>query len=173
MKNFKFSQNGMLFCLVASIFMLSSAVTLAQKTNYAGSWTMNEVKSPTPENGFRMGAIKFTATQDDQKLILDRTYKGQDGEDMVSKEVYTMDGKVSENTFFQTMKRKSTVAWSADGKILTINSVTFIDRDGETMEMKSTEVLKLSSNGAELTVESTLNTPNGDMKSTIVYDKAK
>lgn len=163
----------MLFCLIASLLFLSSAVTKAQKANFAGSWTLNEAKSPMPENGFRMGATKMTVTQDDQKLILDRTYKGQNGEDIASKEVYTLDGKECENAFFQTMKRKSTLVWSADGKVLTINSVTNFERDGETMEMKSSEVMKLSDDGTMLLMDSSINTPNGDMKSTIVYDKAK
>src|SRR5665647_3010323 len=59
---------------------------------------------------------------------------------------------------------------SADGKVLTINSVTLFERDGETMEMKSYETWKLSADSNELTMESSITTPNGDMKSTCVYD---
>ncbi len=173
MKNFKFAPSSLFFCLVVSILFMSSAVTMAQKANFAGSWKLNEVKSPTPEGGFRMGATKLTATQDDQKLTIESTYKGQDGEDMVSKAVYTLDGKSCENLFFQSMKRKSIATWSADGKVLTINSVTLIDRDGESMEMKSSEVIKLSDDGAELHMDSSISTPNGDMKSILVYEKAK
>lgn len=169
MKNFKTFQFGLLTCL----FFLSSAFTSAQKSNFAGSWALNEVKSPTPENGFRMGATKMIATQDDQKLSLERTYKGRDGEDVTSKEVFTLDGKECENLFFQTMKRKSIATWSADGKVLIINSVTLFERDGETMEMKSYETWKLSDNLSELTMEVSFTSPNGDMKSTLVYDKAK
>lgn len=169
MKNFKIFQFGFLTCL----FFLSSAITSAQKSNFAGSWTLNEVKSPMPENGFRMGATKMTATQDDLKLSLERTYKGRDGEDVTSKEVFTLDGKECENLFFQTMKRKSIATWSADGKVLTINSVTAFERDGETTEMKSSETWKLSYNLSELHIESSFTSPNGDMKSTLVYDKAK
>ncbi len=159
--------------LLACLFLLSTAVVTAQKSNFAGSWTLNEVKSPMPENGFRMGAAKMTATQDDLKLSIESTYKGQDGEDMISKVAYTLDGKECENLFFQTMKRKSTVTWSADGKVLTINSVTLFERDGETNEMKSSETLKLSDDSKTLTMEISFTTPNGDMKSTCVYDKAK
>jgi hypothetical protein len=173
MKNFKFAPSGMLFSLIAGLLFMSSAVTMAQKANFAGSWTLNEAKSPMPENGFRMGATKMTATQDDQKLTIERTFQGQNGEDIVSKEVFTLDGKECENTFFQSMKRKSTLAWSADGKVLTINSVTNFERDGETMEMKSSEVMKLSDDGTQLQMDTRFSTPNGDMKSTIVYDKAK
>lgn len=168
MKNFKLLSIG----LFIGLFLLGTAVVSAQKSNFAGTWTLNEVKSPMPENGFRMGSSKITATQDDLKLSTERTFKGQDGEDMVTKEVYTLDGKECENLFFQSMKRKSTAVWSADGKVLTINSVTLFERDGETNEMKSSETLKLSADGKELTMEISFTTPNGDMKSTCVYDKA-
>ena len=173
MKNFKFAQTSLFLCLIAGLFLSSSAVTMAQKANFAGSWVLNEAKSPMPESGFRMGATKLTATQDDLKLSLESTFKGQNGEDMVSKEVVTLDGKECENTFFQTMKRKSTAVWSADGKVLTINSVTLFERDGETMEMKSSEIIKLSDDGTELHMDVSFSTPNGDMKSTMVYNKAK
>ena len=159
--------------LLSCLFLLSATFVSAQKSNFAGTWTLNEVKSPMPENGFRLGATKMTATQDDLKLTTERTFKGQNGEDLTSKEVYTLDGKESENLFFQTMKRKSTVAWSADGKVMTVNSVTLFERDGESMEMKSSESWKLSADSNELTMEISFTTPNGDMKSTCVYDKAK
>lgn len=158
--------------LLTGLFLLSTAVVSAQKSNFAGTWTLNEVKSPMPENGFRMGSTKITATQDELKLTSESTYKGQDGEDMITKAVYTLDGKECENLFFQGMKKKSTTAWSAEGKVLTINSVILFERDGETMEMKSSETWKLNADTKELTVEISFTTPNGDMKSTCVYDKA-
>lgn len=173
MKNFKSVSFGALTCLILGFMCLSSSAVLAQKANFAGNWVLDEAKSPTPENGFRMGAVKLTATQDELKLNFERTYKGGDGEDIVSKEVFNLDGKESENLFFQSMKRKSTATWSADGKILTIASVTYFDRDGETQEMKSSEVIKLSADGSELQMDVSINTPNGDMKSTLVYVKAK
>lgn len=173
MKNFKCVSFGVLTSLFIGFMCLSSSTIQAQKANLAGNWVLDEAKSPTPENGFRMGAVKMTATQDELKLNIERTYKGRDGEDIVSKEVFNLDGKESENLFLQTMKRKSTATWSADGKVLTIASVTFFERDGETMEMKSSEVIKLSADGSELQIEASINTPNGDMKSTLVYGKAK
>lgn len=173
MKNSRSASFGLITFLFVGLFLLSSSDIFAQKANFAGNWVLDEAKSPTPENGFRMGATKLNATQDELKLTIERTFKGRDGEDMVSKEVFNLDGKESENLFFQSMKRKSTATWSADGKILTIASVTFFERDGETVEMKSSEVIKLSADGNELQMEVTLNTPNGDMKSTLVYGKAK
>lgn len=173
MKNLKSLKISLQTVLFVGLFLLFSVVAVAQKSNFTGGWTLNETKSPTPENGFRMGATKIIATQTDLNLSIDRTYQGRDGEDMVAKETYTLDGKECENLFFQSMKRKSTATWSEDGKVLTINSVTFFERDGETMEMKSSEVWKLNENANELVMEVVFNSPNGEMKSSLTYDKAK
>lgn len=171
MKTIKTASFGFVICLLAVFLLLNTVSTSAQKANFSGNWTLDEAKSPIPENGFRMGATKMTATQTETNLSMERTYKGRDGEDVLSKENFTLDGKECENLFFQTMKRKSVAAWSADGKVLTISSSTLIERDGETMEMKSTETFKLSDDGKELHIETAFNTPNGDMKSTVVYNK--
>lgn len=172
MKTFKTQKMNFQTALIVGMFLLFSATAVAQKSNFTGSWTWNETKSPAPENGFRMGASKIIATQTDLNLSIDRTYKGRDGEDVVAKETYTLDGKECENLFFQSMKRKSTATWSTDGKTLTISSVTFFERDGETMEMKSSEVWKMSDAG-ELVMDVIFNSPNGEMKSSMIYDKAK
>jgi hypothetical protein len=68
---------------------------------------------------------------------------------------------------------KSIVSWSADQKTLTINTTTVMDRDGEKMEMKSAEAWSLSADGSTLSLEVNRSSPNGDVKQTLVYDKAK
>lgn len=171
MKTLKNATFGLVACLLTGFFLLNTSASFAQKANFTGNWTLNEAKSPTPENGFRMGATKMKAIQTEMSLNLDRTFSGRDGEEIVSKETFTLDGKECENLFFQNMKRKSVVTWSTDGKILTISSTTLFERDGETMEMKSSETFKLSDDGKELQVEVSFNTPNGDMKSTVVYNR--
>ena len=153
------------------IFFFTMAATFAQKTNYSGSWTLNEGKSNLGENRFR-ASLKITAAQEANALNLERLSKGRNDEDRVTKEKYTLDGSECENTVFQNVVRKSKATWSADGKILTINSVMTFERDGEKTEMKSSEVWGISTDGKTLTIESTMNTPNGEMKQTRVYDKA-
>lgn len=160
----------MSICLMVGLFLLSSAVTYAQKANFTGNWIFNAEKSIVPENSFG-GATKMVVTQDDLNLNLDRTFNGRDGEEMSAKEIITLDGKECENVLFGSLKKKSIASWSTDGKTLTINGVMVFDANGESMEMKSVEILKLSDDGNTLTQESSFSTPNGDMKSTNVYLK--
>ena len=55
-------------------------------------------------------------------------------------------------------------------KSFTIASTTVFNMNGESMEMKSTEIWNLESDKV-LKIESTNTTPNGEMSRTLVYDK--
>lgn len=146
------------------------------KANFAGKWALNAEKSDmgqAPQGGGgggpRMGGGDFTATQDANLLTVERTRTGQDGQAVTTTTKYTLDGKVSVNTTARG-ESKSTATWSADGKSLTIVTTRTFERDGQTTEMKTTEVWSLTSPTA-LSVVSTMTTPNGDRKTTMVYDK--
>jgi hypothetical protein len=173
MKNVTKNRFGLLTLVIASFFILSSTVTFAQKANFAGSWNYIAEKSTVPEGGFRLVASKITATQDELTLNTEKVSKGRDGEDRITKDIITLDGKECENVVFGDVKRKSIATWSADGKSLTISSVMIFDRNGDKMEIKSSEVWKLSDDKSKLTLESSATTPNGEMKATLVYEKAK
>lgn len=150
------------------------------KANFAGKWALNATKSDMGQapqgqgqgqgGGMRMGGGgDFTATQEANLLTVERTRTGQDGTPVTTKSVYTLDGKVSVNTTARG-ESKSTATWSADGKSLTIVTTRTIERDGQSTEIKTTEVWSLTSPTA-LSVVSTMNTPNGERKTTMVYDK--
>lgn len=151
------------------------------KANFSGKWVLNTGKSdmgqppqgqPSTGGGQRMGGFgggDFTATQESNLLTVERTRTGQDGQQMTITSKYTLDGKESINTT-QRGESKSTATWSADGKVLTIVTTRTFERDGQTMEMKSNEVWTLTS-PTTLSVVNTMNTPNGERKTSLVYDK--
>jgi Tol biopolymer transport system component len=82
---------------------------------------------------------------------------------------YTLDGKESINTSPRG-DSKSVAKWSADGKSLTIETSRTMDMNGESRTMKSTEVWTLT-DAKTLTVASTRQGQNGEVKTTMVYDK--
>jgi hypothetical protein len=82
---------------------------------------------------------------------------------------YTLDGKESANTTPRG-NSKSVASWSADGKTLTLNTTRTVERNGETREMKSTELWSLT-DAKTLSVKSTSTTPGGERKNSLVYDK--
>lgn len=166
--------------LFAFLCMPLAVNAQGSKANFAGKWALNATKSDMGQppqgqgqgqgGGMRMGGGgDFTATQEANLLTVERTRTGQDGTPVTTKSVYTLDGKVSVNTTARG-ESKSTATWSADGKSLTIVTTRTFERDGQSTEMKTTEVWSLSGPTA-LSVVTTMNTPNGERKTTLVYDK--
>jgi len=157
-----------LMSLTILLIMMSPFLTNAQsgKVNFSGTWVMNAEKSTQPEGGggMRMGGGNFVAKQEANLLSVDRTR----GDQTVTSK-YTLDGKESVNTTGRG-ESKSTATWSADGKNLTIVTTRTFERDGQSTQMKTTEVWTLTS-AALLTIVSTSSTPNGERKTTMVYDK--
>jgi hypothetical protein len=158
---------------IVCFFIFCSANVFAQNPNFSGSWALNESKSKLPEMGFRRPATKITVSQDNLVLNTERLSKGRDGEDRLTKEKITLDGKECENVLFQDRKRKSIATWSTDGKTLEIKSSMIFDMNGESREIKSSEIWKISDDKSILTIESTSDGRDGEVKSTLVYDLAK
>lgn len=172
MKNFKTKLTG-LFTVTAAILILSSATAFAQKANFTGTWKYNTEKSVASENGFRMSPSKITVVQDELKINAEKVMAGRDGEDMITKDIITLDGKECENVAFQEMKKKSIATWSADGKVLTLSSSMNFDNNGETMTFKWSESWTLGADGNTLLFENVSRMGENEVKEKSVYDKVK
>jgi hypothetical protein len=141
----------------------------AAKPNFSGTWAFNESKSNLGEGrGFR-SASQMTVTQDGNNLSVARVRTNRDGEATTTTEKYTLDGKESVNTA-GFGPSKTIVKWSADGKTLDFAITRTFDRNGETIEMKSTEVWTLT-DAKTLSVLSTSVFQDNERKTTSVYDK--
>jgi hypothetical protein len=155
--------------------LVSPALIIAQagKANFAGEWTLNAEKSPQPQGGqgggMRMGGGNFVATQEANLLTVVRTRTGQDGQATTTTTKYTLDGKESINTSARG-DSKSTAVWSADGKSLTIETSRTMDMNGESRTMKTKEVWTLT-DPKTLSVTSTRQGQDGEVKTVMVYDK--
>jgi len=146
------------------------------KANFSGTWAFNADKSQMGQSQSQGGGQRggfgrgnFVAKQEGNLLTVDRTRTNQDGQSVTTTSKYTLDGKLSVNSTGRG-ESKSTAKWSADDKSLTIVTTRTFERDGQTTEMKTTEVWSLTS-PTTLTIASTMNTPNGERKTTMVYDK--
>jgi hypothetical protein len=164
-----------LLSLTVILALIAPAMTNAQgKANFAGTWAFNAEKSTLPQGGGgggqRMGGGgDFTAAQEANLLSVTRTRTGQDGTATTTTMKYTLDGKESINTNPRG-DSKSVATWSADGKSLTIATSRTMDFNGETREIKSSEVWTLT-DASTITVVSTRQGQDGEVKSTLVYNK--
>jgi hypothetical protein len=157
--------------LLTGIFLLTSSVTFAQKVNFSGTWTYSETKSVVGEGGPRGAAVKMTIKQDGNTMSFEKTTRRQSGEENVSTENYTLDGKDCENPTFGDRTKKSTAIWSEDKKSLTITSKVVFEREGEQMEINTTEIFTLSEDKKNLSIDYTSKSSRGERKNTFVYDK--
>jgi len=176
MKNFKNSDQGLMkkikpFVLVGLVLLFTARLSAQSGAiNFSGTWALNESKSNFGDSPFRMAASILTVKQEGNNLSTERTVNSPDGQEMKMTGKYTMDGKECENAGFMDSKTKSTVKWSADGKSITIASSTIFNMNGENMEMKGTEIWMLDGDKT-LKIETTNTMPDGDMKTSLVYDK--
>jgi hypothetical protein len=160
--------------LASSLFvLLTSMAVIADKPNFTGEWKLNEQKSDLGEFGARFAPKKLKINAQAEGMTVDRSSVNQNGEEVTYNEKLTFDGKETESTVFNSSKKKSAAKWSDDSQVLTVNSTILFDRNGETTEIKMTEVYKLTDNGQALSVESTSNSSFGTNAMKLVYDKAK
>ena len=155
--------------MLAGIAIICTSATIVINADFKGEWTYNEKNSKVPEGRFRP-ASKIKVTQDADAINIERTNSGPNG-DFTSAEKITFDGKTAESTGFGGSKRKSAAAWATGGNEMTINSTIVFERDGNTFEVKITEVWKLINDGKSLSIESTSVSQRGTVNQSLVYDK--
>lgn len=151
---------------VMSAFIIFPVKIDAQgsKADFSGTWTLNEAKSTLPQGGGggqRMIAREFTVTQ--AANLLTQTRPGQDGTPRATK--YALDGTETVNALGE-FESKSTAKWSTDGKSLTITTKSNFNGN----ERTSTAVWTLT-DAKTLSIVSTRQGQNGEVKTTLVYDK--
>ena len=160
-------------CYVAAAALLLSAFTvLKPPTNFSGEWKLNEGKSELGQfPQFAPKKLKVAAT--DTSAAVERVSTGQDGQERSSKETLSYNGRETESTVFGTMKKKSAVKWSDDGKSMTVAGAILFERDGQSNEIKTTEVWKLFDDGKSLMVSSNSSSSFGDNAMKMVFDKVQ
>jgi hypothetical protein len=153
------------------LFLVCLSLNLMAQTNFTGSWGLNESRSNFGDSQFRRAASAMVVTQDAKVLTVESTRQGRDGAETKTTAKYNLDGSVSENQS-RNSTRKSTVTWSADKTVMTISSTMTMDMNGESREIKSSEVWKITDAGKILMIESMRKNQEGaDIKTTAAYDK--
>lgn len=159
---------------IAVMALLLSGTTAAfilRKADFNGDWTFNEGKSKLGEGRFRMAATKLKVSSEGETISIERTSNTPNGETMTTTDKLTFDGKAAESTVFGGMKKSSVASWSANGEELNIKSTISGERNGQTFELKVTEVWKLIDGGKALSIDYTSESQRGTTNQTFVYDK--
>ena len=100
--------------------LLISATGFGQKANFSGSWTLNNEKSDLGDQ-FSFAPKSMTVEHAKKTLDVERNYMFQ-GKESQTKDHFTLDGKVCENSGWRETIIKSTATWDRKTKTITINS---------------------------------------------------
>ena len=170
-----FASKMPVFLLTAAFFTLTSMAP--HRANFSGNWKLNESKSVRGntlciyDQGDRMRSDAMKITEHADFLTIDVVSSSSDGAPVTRSEKLTFDGKESEFTLFKRGKTFS-VKWSDDGKTMTVNSLVYLDINGEKQEFKVTEVWKLINDGKSISLQANAkSTFVGERTWKFVYDK--
>ena len=153
------------FLLAAVAAVILPFVGHAQsKPDFSGTWTLDTAKSDPPPAG-RGGGGAATLTIKQTGTELSVMSEGRQGPQTLT---YKLDGSESKNEQMgrggaQTIVSKA--KW--DGASLVIDTT----RDIQGMSITTHEVRKLGGGGKEMSVEATIQTPQGEQKRNVVYTK--
>jgi hypothetical protein len=170
--NLKITLSAMV--ILAFLIMPLASNGQAGKANFSGTWALNAEKStfgqgqgqpPQGQGRGGPGGGNFVAKQEANLLTVERTMGDRT---VISK--YTLDGKESVNSTGRG-ESKSVATWSTDGKALTIVTTRSFERDGQTVQMKSTEVWTLTGPTTLSIVNTSTSREGQERKRTMVYDK--
>ena len=142
---------------------------MGEKVDFSGEWTFNESKSEMGEGRFRRSS-ELAVKQQGDELTIERTRTGRDGEERTTSENLTLNGKET-LTERENRTTKTTAKWTDGGQVISITSVTTMERDGESFEFSRSETWTLSEIGKTLTIQSSFSSSRGEGTATLVYDK--
>lgn len=156
--------------ILVSLVLLMAVTGLYAQPNFSGTWAFNESKSNFGNSQFRWAATTIVAVQEGINLTVENTMPNREGGEVKSTDKLTLDGTVCENPVFNTI-RKSIVTFSEDKSSMIISSTMNFEREGESREFKTVAKWKLAEDGKVLLIESSFPTPDGELKTTLAYDK--
>jgi len=155
--------------LIAPALFLSFT-TLPDRANFTGEWKLNEGKSDLGQFGpYAPRTIKVNQTAD--SITISKTAPSMSGEDVTLTETLSYDGKETKSTVFGTSTRTASAKWSDDGQTLTISFDLMLDFNGQTTEIKGTEVWTLSDGGKTLQSQNNSTSSFGDIQAKGIYEK--
>jgi mannan endo-1,4-beta-mannosidase len=140
---------------------------LIKPVDFTGEWVLNEDKSETG-NDVRNLPDKLTVIQNENELVLKRSYEDEWSTPRVTEEALKLDG---EEIQADGVERRSIAKLSAKGDRLSIDSKMNRTFGGQSFSIQINEVWSLQNNWKELSVIHTSTSPRGERKATLVYER--
>jgi len=161
--------------LVFALVALPATGRAQSKTNFSGSWALDQSKSDSPmqgrggRGGGRGGGGGIATALTIQQTATHLTIERSAGETLISG-VYKLDGSDSTNMLGDIFLSRSKVSW--DGPKLVITTAKSMGQGPNGMMSEETKEV-YSVDGGVLTIVTTTRTvtPNGEQTRKVVYNK--
>jgi hypothetical protein len=164
-----------LFLKKLTSFIIAPALLLSfakkENANFSGEWKLNESKSEMGQFA-NIVPLKIKAEQKADSITITKTSTSFDGDEYSVTETLSFDGKETQTTIPPgSSTRKASAKWSDDGQTLTITYTLMLDFNGQTTEIKGTEVWALSDEGKTLSTTNSSSSSFGENTYKGVYEK--
>lgn len=142
-------------------FIASTAFT--QKVKLTGTWKLNEKESMLFDQ-FTLAPSTMMITQKKKTFEVEKT-NNFEGQEVVSKDLYTLDGEACENPGWLEGVKTSNATWDKKAGILNVTSKMEV----QGMNVQIDEVYSMD--GDKLVMKSVAITDMGDLEEKFVFDK--
>jgi len=140
------------------------------RPDFTGEWIFNEEKSVLDNTGVGLLPNKLGVRQKENDLAIQRTFLVEFGDDRVTEEKLTLDGRETVSAYMNS-PRTMKAHWSEKGDTLIIDSNVQFNRGGQTTEMAVNEAWTLQDQGRVLSIRQASTSFRGRRNIVLVFDK--
>jgi len=156
--------------LIMVLAISSSFVVTAQKSDFNGTWKLDQTKSTLAE--YTPVLTRIVVRINGDSLLTERYYDTGDGQEYPFTENLTFDGKEYPITIYD-MPRKSKASWSdQDGSVIFESTTTF-SGDSGTQDFITKENWKVDKATSVLTISFANKMGGNDAAGAFIMNKAK
>ncbi len=139
--------------------------------NFSGKWIFNEEKSDLGKSGSGNVPYEMNIDQDDDILHVNKFMIVEYGDDRITDDDILLDGTEMKSIIFN-FPRVSKASWDAVSNSIKIGSIVKFDRDGRSVEMKSSEEWSLLEEAKSLKiVQTSTGFGGGENTVSLIFDK--
>jgi hypothetical protein len=166
-------KRSLIFLSLCCVLMVGFWSVNASPTSFAGTWSLDKVKSEGLQGRMANVDQTWVVTQDAKTLTVEKSFSGGEQPIPSQKSTYNLDGSETSMEITGRMPGKAALKakWQGDGKILELSSVLKTNVQGNDVTITTTEHWELADGGKTLKVHRTQESPQGTRETKLTFAK--
>jgi mannan endo-1,4-beta-mannosidase len=142
------------------------------RPDFTGTWIFNEDQSTLDNIGVSFLPYKLTVNQNNNLLVIQKTFIVEWGDDRILVDTLTLDGEENVTMAdFGNLPQVMKASWSENADTLMIEIKVTFNHDGQASEMITRENWILQESGKVLAIKSCSKSAWGESNITLIFDK--